>query len=427
MVVGVGLSRKGNMELFVGIDWGASMHSVCVLDETGNRLWEAEVPHTGDAVHHFAERIVALAGGDPQCIRASMEAPHGVMVEALIDRGVGAYFINPKQLDRFRDRHSVSGAKDDALDAFVLADSLRTDLHLYRRIRLPEPELLRLRSLSRRYEALTRQVVALGNQISEELRRYFPQMEKLGRWHEEAWLWDLFAQAATPSVAQKLRLQKIEKVLKTHRIRRWKPTELKAQLTQTPLPVAPGVAEAASESIELNLPVLRALRLQRETTAKRMKGLLEQLSEETDDPEKKHHDAAIIQSLPGIGTKNGAVMLTEASAALQLRDATAFRNLAGTRPVSRRTGGRKKKATVIMRKAKNTRLGQAVHHWAQSASRYDNRAQTHYQSLRSRGCSHGRALRGVADRLIALMFSMLREGKLYDSERWNNPSCPCPV
>jgi hypothetical protein len=32
-----------------------------------------------------------------------------------------------KQLDRFRDRYSVAGAKDDKRDAMVLADSLRTD------------------------------------------------------------------------------------------------------------------------------------------------------------------------------------------------------------------------------------------------------------------------------------------------------------
>ncbi len=35
------------------------------------------------------------------------------------------YSINPKQLDRFRDRHSVSGAKDDDLDAYVLHYSER--------------------------------------------------------------------------------------------------------------------------------------------------------------------------------------------------------------------------------------------------------------------------------------------------------------
>jgi hypothetical protein len=41
----------------------------------------------------------------------------------LVERGFQVYAINPKQLDRFRDRYSMSGAKDDRRDAFVLADS----------------------------------------------------------------------------------------------------------------------------------------------------------------------------------------------------------------------------------------------------------------------------------------------------------------
>jgi hypothetical protein len=55
----------------------------------------------------------------------------------------------PKQLDRFRDRHSVAGAKDDRRDAFVLSDSLRTDRARFRRIRLDDPLVIQLRELSR--------------------------------------------------------------------------------------------------------------------------------------------------------------------------------------------------------------------------------------------------------------------------------------
>ena len=58
------------------------------------------------------------------------------------------YSVNPKQLDRFRDRFCVSGAKDDRKDALVLASALRTDRRRFRRV---EPRLdnrvLRIRFL----------------------------------------------------------------------------------------------------------------------------------------------------------------------------------------------------------------------------------------------------------------------------------------
>ena len=66
----------------------------------------------------------------------AIEVPHGAVVEVLLEHGFEVFSINPKQLDRFRDRYFPAGAKDDGRDAFVLADSLRTDQHCFRAVRV---------------------------------------------------------------------------------------------------------------------------------------------------------------------------------------------------------------------------------------------------------------------------------------------------
>jgi hypothetical protein len=48
----------------------------------------------------------------------------GPVVEAFLESGFAVFSINPKQLDRFRDRYSGGGAKEDSRDAYVAADSL---------------------------------------------------------------------------------------------------------------------------------------------------------------------------------------------------------------------------------------------------------------------------------------------------------------
>ena len=68
----------------------------------------------------------------------TMEVPRGAFLEALVDAGAAVYSTNPKRSDRFRDRHTVAGARDDRREAFVLADALRTDPHCFRRV---EPQL----------------------------------------------------------------------------------------------------------------------------------------------------------------------------------------------------------------------------------------------------------------------------------------------
>ena len=83
------------------------------------------------------------SAGQPQRVAVAIEVPRGAMVEGLLDRGFHLFALHPKQLDRFRDRHRVAGAKDDRRDALVLADSVRTDQPSCRRLQLDGPQLLR--------------------------------------------------------------------------------------------------------------------------------------------------------------------------------------------------------------------------------------------------------------------------------------------
>src|SRR5216684_8946566 len=70
---------------------------------------------------------------------ASIEKPHGRIVDFLLDHGVVVYPINPKSLDRARDRFRVGGSRSDPFDAKVLALFLRSD-HLQLRPLRPNSE-----------------------------------------------------------------------------------------------------------------------------------------------------------------------------------------------------------------------------------------------------------------------------------------------
>src|SRR5918999_5535295 len=139
---------------FVGIDWGSKQHQVYVLDRDRRWVGERAVDHDGASLARLADWLWTVSAGQPQRVAVAIEVPRGAVVEGLVERGFHVYAINPKQLDRFRDRHSVAGAKDDRLDAFVLADSVRTDQPRFRRLQLEDPQFLRLRDLSRAEETL---------------------------------------------------------------------------------------------------------------------------------------------------------------------------------------------------------------------------------------------------------------------------------
>ena len=129
-------------EWFVGIDWGSQQQQVCVLDRNRRVVGERVVDHDGSSLAQLATWLLALSQGQPHRVSVAIEVSRGAIVEGLIERGFHVFAIHPKQLDRFRDRHSVAGAKDDRRDAFVLADSMRTAQPSFRRLRLDEPRLL---------------------------------------------------------------------------------------------------------------------------------------------------------------------------------------------------------------------------------------------------------------------------------------------
>src|SRR5215468_12725457 len=216
-------------EWFVGIDWGSQQHQVSVLDRDRRRVGERVVDHDGASLARLADWLWTLSAGQPQRV--------AVAIEVLLERGFHLFALNPKQLDRFRDRHSVAGAKDDRRDAFVLADSVRTDQPSFRRLHLEQPQLLVLRELSRAEETLLEEFRRSANRLREQLHRFYPQMLQLCSAADEPWLWDLIDLVPTPAHAMLLSAEQVQGVLKAHRIRRLKAQEGLASLQAPALPV----------------------------------------------------------------------------------------------------------------------------------------------------------------------------------------------
>ncbi len=307
----------GGYVWFVGIDWATDAHQVCTIDRDCQIVDERAVEHSGLGISQFVDWLSELVEGDASRVAIAIETPRGAVVESLAERGFDVYSINPKQLDRFRDRHTVAGAKDDRRDAFVLADSLRTDQACFRLVRIGDPLIVELRELARVDDDLRGELNRLTNRLREQLHRYFPQMLKICPGAGERWFWDLLHVVPRPSSVSQVRSKQVEGVLKSHRIRRITAKEILEQLRTPPLRVAPGTVEAATAHIELLLPRLDLVHRQRVSCGRRIDALLGQLGlPEPESPEKtEHRDVDILQSLPGVGRVVCATVFAEAALA----------------------------------------------------------------------------------------------------------------
>src|SRR5688500_6172228 len=198
---------------FAGIDWGTEEHVACLIDDAGAVVAERGFRHSGTGLHELCAWLVEKTGTAPAMIHVAIEVPHGAVVETLLERGMVVHAINPKQLDRFRDRFTVAGAKDDRRDARVLTDSLRTAAKCFRVLRVDDATVIELREWSRLEEELTHERVRYANRLREQLLRYYPQMLELTDDVANDWFLELWKLAPTPKAATKVREKDVAKLL----------------------------------------------------------------------------------------------------------------------------------------------------------------------------------------------------------------------
>lgn len=398
-----------SLTLFVGIDLGRWLHVAYVVDRNGKFFSERHFEHSVDGLSKTIDWLIDLVELAPRCIGVAIEKPHGAVVETLLMRGFTVFAINPKQVDRFRDRFALSGAKDDRRDAFVLADALRTDGHRFQKLSVAPPHIIGLRERLRARSQLVKHHVALSSQIRELVVGCWPHLLELAPKNKalDAFFGKLLLLVLDDDNAS---MDALSTLIRDHRIRRVSFDDIMRTLQTPPLCVAPGTLDATAAHVTVLVSqLLLVIRLRRDTDQ-----FLEKWFRRHRTHSEPLTDATILASIPGVGALVLASLLCYAHDAIRLRHLDALRCLAGIAPVTKQSGNRRH---VLLRRARSQPLNFALHHWAHMAVLRDSYSQDHYRRLRNKGHHHARALRGVADRLLSVAVAMLRNRSLYDPAR----------
>jgi transposase len=149
---------------------------VALVDATGRRLARARLPEGVTGIAKFHELIAAhLAQEDgPDRVVIGIETDRGPWVATLVASGYRVYAINPMSVSRYRERHSTSGAKSDAGDAWLLADLVRTDASRHRPVAGDSPAAEGIKVLARTHQRLIWERNRSVLRLRSTLREYFP-------------------------------------------------------------------------------------------------------------------------------------------------------------------------------------------------------------------------------------------------------------
>ena len=232
---------------FAGIDWATETHFAALIDGDGEVLSEWSFSHSFDGLTSFVVRMKKEGGPAGVIVCVEIGAP--LVVDQLLHAGFTVYAINPKQADRYRDRYTVAGAKDDRRDALVLAQAVRTDRATMRPVEkdsdLAEEIRIRDRARTRKVEERTR----LSNQLRQTLSRYFPVLIELGREMHDSFFLALLRVCPDPASAKKVRTPRLTRLVEEHRIRAIDAKDLAKRLRAPALTVADYVAASCRDEV----------------------------------------------------------------------------------------------------------------------------------------------------------------------------------
>jgi transposase len=387
-------------DLTAGVDWARDDHAVAIVDGRGREVYRCSVPHTAAGLRELVRALGRHGVGE-----VAIERPDGPVVDTLLAAGLTVVVISPNQVKNLRGRYGSAGNKDDRFDAYVLADTLRTDRARLRPLVPDTDATIALRRACRARKDLVRHRVAAANQLRAHLRNVFPGAVGLFQDLDSEISLEFLTRFDTQDRADWLTPKRLgDWLAKTGYSGRTSPEVLHQRLLDAPRGAS---GEHAASQAHITAALVALLRT-----------LLEQikaLSTQIDHQLAAHADAHIFTSLPRSGRVRAARLLAEiGDCRARFPTPESLTCLAGAAPSTRQSG---KLRAVGFRWACDKQLRDAVTDFAADTRLANPWAADLYDRARARGHDHAHAVRILARAWLHIIWHCWQDNTAYDPNK----------
>ncbi len=380
-----------------GVDWASEDHAVSIVNDRGQEIARKTVEHTAAGLRALVKFLGKHGVGE-----VAIERGDGPVVDALLEADLTVVVISPNRLKNLRSRYGSAGNKDDRFDAFVLADTLRTDRTRLRALVPDTDATIALRRACRARKDLVNHRVAVANQLRAHLRNVLPAAVGLFKDLDSA-----------ISLAFLTRFDTQDKIdwLTPRRLGDWltkqgysgkvDPTVLHGRI----LAAAPGATRTHGTA---QAPITASYVALLSTLLTQIKMLEAQIDAQLD----AHADAHIFTSLPRAGRVRAARLLAEiGDCRARFPTPESLTCLAGAAPSTRQSG---KSRIVGFRWACDKQLRDAVTDFAADTRLVHPWAADLYDRARARGHDHPHAVRILARAWLHILWHCWQDNLAYD-------------
>ena len=393
------IENYDNVDVFVGVDVGKSEHHAVAINGAGKVIFDKALPNDEAKMQAVLQRLkqhgkVLVVVDQPATIGA-LPIAVAQAEEVLVG------YLPGLAMRRIADLHAGE-AKTDARDAAIIAQAARTLPHALRSIQLADESVAELSMLCGFDDDILGQMTATSNRIRGLLTQIHPALERvIGPHLDHPAMLDLLQHYPSPAamkIAGTTRMATRLLKLAPRMGRRLAEEITQALSEQTVVVVG---TNAAATVLPRLAEQLAALRRQRTEIAVVVEKLVED-----------HPLSPVLTSMPGVGIRTAARLLTEV-AGKHFETAGHLASYAGLAPVTRRSGSSIRGEHPSRRG--NKMLKRALFLSAFAALR-DPVSRIYYDRKISQGKRHNQDLIALARRRCDVLYAMLRDGTLYETE-----------
>ena len=391
--------------IYAGVDIAKMDHVVDAVDESGNQVAKAMPFKNSEAGF---ERCVAWLEGvaeDPADVAVAMEATGHYWMACftyLTARGYSVVVVNPVHVRAVRKIKNLSGVKNDRIDAWLIAETLR--IGEYDPTRLATDELQSLKTLTRYRQSIRDSIAEAKTKATCLMDSYFPEYAGLFSDMFGAASMAVLARACVPSEVSKTRASTLAKLMSDAsrgRLGAEKAAELKAA-AKSSVGIRLG-EDAAAFEIREYVDLIGLLEAKAARADAQIESLLMRIE-------------PLILTIPGVSVTLGAQIVAEIGDVRRFKSAASIVKYAGLNSGVSQSGKFEAEGEPIT-KAGSPYLRRAMWLAADCARRFDPKLRGFYEKKRAEGKCHRVAVTAVARKLCHVVYAVMRDQVPYDPER----------
>jgi transposase len=380
---------------FLGIDISKDSFDFCFTDETEKVLYKDHYQMDSDDFSKLLDYLAPFSNSEILIVMEATGIYHLNLLSYLLEQGLNVSVVNPMFIHAFTKSLSIRKTKTDAKDAHTISIFAKRN---YMTLRLSSDlDLETIKPIVREKEKLINQISAIKTDIKSIVNQLFPEMLKNTNIFSKSSL-NLLLQAPSKRIIRNLKERTIKRYLSTDITKGAKPKLSASELLSL-----------AKNSIGINNKSLETVLVSKIKQLFFMQSQLEEFNQLIESFVDEHHNdhMDLLTSIPGVGKPSAASFLTELGDINHFKTHKQLTAFIGTDPSVFQSGSSVNGRSSISKRG-NAHLRRTIWHMARASTVWSQTFKAYYDKKRSEGKTFKQSVIAVANKLIRIIFSILK-------------------